>query len=401
MRRATNPFGAFKKDTSGVDTTGEDEVKQHYLRGAWGEGTLKSYNSGVVKLYRFAKVKNVEKNELLPISPTLMKRFVVWGSKKEVEQAGDDESVKSSTLKAYIAGIKAWHMFHDKPYPNHVDGAVKTLLKATKMTEAIINEIEKKRPPVLVSDLVILLEVLPDEGEMGLAMMTVALVAFWGTARLGELLLDNQKKILPKWDDLVWAEDKSYVRINIHNAKTAKPGEIQAIHLQRQNSVLDPVSMLEEWFAFKPRKSSDEIFSVWVGDRKQRLGKQATINRFRSVWNARRQKNKQLLHGHSFRIGGASLRWNLGAEREEVKRCGRWASNAYLVYLRKFSDKEMEKTRKLLQELKWGDTADGSTPQDNDSALTHLVPDTRFQILKPKRKPKLQPCLTNNAMRES
>lgn len=39
--------------------------------------------------------------------------------------------------------------------------------------------------------------------------------------------------------------------------------------------------------------------------------------------------------------------------REEVKRAGRWASDAYLVYLRKFSDRELEKTRKLLQDLEW------------------------------------------------
>lgn len=77
LRKATNPFGAFKKNTAGVDSTEDDEVKQHFLRGAWGDGSLKSYNSGVVKLYRFAKVKGVNKENLLPISPKLVKQFVV------------------------------------------------------------------------------------------------------------------------------------------------------------------------------------------------------------------------------------------------------------------------------------------------------------------------------------
>lgn len=353
LKKVTKPFGTFKKDASGVDRSTEDEVQQHYLKGSWGDGTLKSYNSGVVKLHRFAKVKGVSKEELLPISSILVKRFVVWASKKDVEVAKDDESVKSSTLKAYIAGIKAWHMFHDQPYPHEVDNAVKTLLKATKIIEARMNEVERKRPPVLVSDLVILLEVLPKQGELGIAILTVALVAFWGTARLGELLSDNTKKWLPTWDDLEWASDRSFVRIRLREAKTARPGEIQIIHLQRQNSVLDPVSMLEAWQAFRPRKSSDEIFALWVDDKKKRLGKQLTIDHLKVVWNAKRPKGKQTLHGHSFRIGGASLRWNLGADREEVKRCGRWASDAYLVYLRRFSDKELNKTRVLLEELRW------------------------------------------------
>lgn len=117
--------------------------------------------------------------------------------------------------------------------------------------------------------------------------------------------------------------------------------------------MLDPVSILEEWFAFRPRKLTDEIFSIYVDERKRRLGKQSTINHLKSVWNTRRSKGKQLLHGHSFRIGGASLRWNLGMERQEVKKCGRWASDAYLVYLRKFSDRELAKTVKLLHKLKW------------------------------------------------
>lgn len=367
LRKVTNAFGAFKKNALGVDDTMTDEVKQRFLRGAWGEGTLKSYNSGVVKLHRFASVKKVDKSQILPISPALMKQFVVWASKKSTNIAKEDESVKSSTLKAYIAGIKAWHLFHNKEYPYQVDRAIKTLLKATRMTEAKFEDIDRKRSPVQLSDLIILLEILPSQGEAGIAMLCVALVAFWGTARLGELLSDNPRKTLPRWDDLEWNEDQSIVKIALHNAKTARPGEVQYISLERQNSLLDPVSMLEEWFAFRHRKLSDEIFVVHVNDKKTRLGKQATISQLRSIWNTKRSKKKQMLHGHSFRIGGASLRWNLGADREEVKRAGRWASNAYIIYLRKFSEKELKKTYVLLDEISWSPKEKGkdlSRPAD-------------------------------------
>lgn len=221
------------------------------------------------------------------------------------------------------------------------------------MVEAQNHEIEKKRPPVLLSDLVVLLEVLPNQGERGLAMLTAALVAFWGIARLGELLSDNPKKRLPCWDDLTWSEDRTQVKISLYNAKTANPGEIQFLHLQRQASLLDPVLMLEEWKAFRPRKTSEEIFSFMTNEKLKRLGKQEMISHLRSIWNSRRSEKKQLLHGHSFRIGGASLKWNLGDSREEIKASGRWASNAYLIYLRKFSDRDLEKTKKLLRDLEW------------------------------------------------
>lgn len=353
LKRATKPFGSFKRDALGVDDSDEDEVKKHFLKGAWGDGTLKSYNSGVVKLLRFATVKKIEKSELLPISATTLKQFVVWASKKDVSIAREDESVKTSTLKSYIAGVKAWHLFHDEDYPHHANEAVKTLLKASRMIESKNQQIEKTRSPVLISDLVILLEVLPTQGEKGLAMLTAALTAFWGTARLGELLADSPTKWLPRWTDLEWAEDRLSVKIQLLNAKTAKPGEVQTIHLHRQDSLLDPVLILEAWYAFRPRKQTEEIFSVLANDKVRRLGKQETINHLRAVWNARRTSKKQLLHGHSFRIGGASLRWNLGASKEEVKSCGRWQSDAYRVYLRKFSDREMVETRQLLLDLRW------------------------------------------------
>lgn len=77
------------------------------------------------------------------------------------------------------------------------------------------------------------------------------------------------------------------------------------------------------------------------------------ITHLRKIWNEPRSKSKQLLHGHLFRIGVASLRWNVGASREDIKECGRWRSAAYLIYLRRFTDKEMEKVRKLLKELRW------------------------------------------------
>lgn len=59
-------------------------------------------------------MKNIKKEWLLPILPRVMKLFVVWASIKDEKSACDDESVKTSTLKSYIAGIKVWHMYHDE-----------------------------------------------------------------------------------------------------------------------------------------------------------------------------------------------------------------------------------------------------------------------------------------------
>lgn len=111
--------------------------------------------------------------------------------------------------------------------------------------------------------------------------------------------------------------------------------------------------MLEEWYAFRQRKLSEEIFMINVDWKMKRLGKHEMINHVRRTWNDRRSRKRQLLHGHLFRIGAASLRWTLGASREEIQKCGRWQSDAYKIYLRKFSEKELKDTRMLLRDLRW------------------------------------------------
>lgn len=145
-------FGSFKKDALGIDRSNTDEIQKHFLRGAWMDGTLKHYNSGVVKLLRFAEVRMIDRSMLLPIAPEVLLSFVVWGSKKEEDLVENDESVKSTTLRSYIAGLKAWHKFHRKPYPSEKDETVALLLKASEMVEHEIRQAEKLRPPVMISD---------------------------------------------------------------------------------------------------------------------------------------------------------------------------------------------------------------------------------------------------------
>lgn len=326
-------------------------MQLHYLRGTWADGTLKHYTSAVTKLIRFAEVKGISKADLLPISANNLKRFVVWASRKQEEKAADDESVTSSTVKAYIAGIRAWHLFHGETYPEEADGAIAGLLKASRKIEAEFEERDRKRPPVLIADLVILSNNERQDGERGTAMYALALCAFWGMARLGELVSDDDEKRLPTWEDVYWGPNSLYARITILGAKTAKPGEKQYIHVHRQKSKLDPVQALANLFHYREKKMSEALFTLKIENKTEKIKKNDAITYFRKVWDRDRPENSRMLYGHSFRIGGASLRWNLGSTRETLKVDGRWKSDTYKIYLRKFSQKDLEKTIKLLEEL--------------------------------------------------
>lgn len=213
-------------------------------------------------------------------------------------------------------------------------------------------EADKLRPPVLVSDLALLLNRISTQHEADLVVLAIALVAFWGTARLGELVLDDVKKCLPIWGDILWGRDYSYVKITIFGAKTAKPGEVHTIFLWRQKSKLDPVQVLKRLYDFRPRRANNPVFGFKTEGEIRVFKKTLEIERLRVLWNQNQSSKRQAIYDHSLRIGGASLRWNLGASRDEIKAIGRWASDAYKIYLRKFSEKEMKETVDLLEELR-------------------------------------------------
>lgn len=60
----------------------------------------------------------------------------------------------------------------------------------------------------------------------------MALVAFWGMARLGELLRTSVENgaILRRHIEFGSKGNANYARIHLRKAKTAKPGEVQVIH---------------------------------------------------------------------------------------------------------------------------------------------------------------------------
>jgi hypothetical protein len=55
--------------------------------------------------------------------------------------------------------------------------------------------------------------------------------------------------------------------------------------------------------------------------------------------------------GHSFRVGGASLRYNLGTQVNVIARQGRWKSLTYLRYFKAYTAEELEDAVKLLEAL--------------------------------------------------
>jgi hypothetical protein len=215
-------------------------------------------------------------------------------------------------------------------------------LKALSLADAKNKEARLERKPVQLRHLAELAKELAKGSAKDRLALTIALVAFWGMARLGELVSDDRSKAKILWNDLLYLKDKTYVKIAIQNAKTAKPGEVQFLTLQKIPSLLCPFSAIDRLDKDNPKASlGDPVFSYC--DEKNRrisLSKTALVNIYKRVWK-KNDKNHQL-SGHSFRIGGATLKWNNDIPLTDIVRLGRWESKAYQTYLRKYLKKDVE-----------------------------------------------------------
>lgn len=225
----------FLTDRDGAKTDPNDPVKAFMLGGSWSNATLKHYNAGVSKLVAFASVFNIHRRDLLPIQPNTLFRFIVWASPRlETESPVNTEPppagpIKANTIRTYLSGIKAWHLFHDQRYPHECTPKVELLLKTAKKRGAI----EGTRPPknpVLLEHLRDLVEELTDSTAEKQTALTIALCAFWGMARLGELTKTAKNTNQVRVKDLRWDPAGGFVTISIREAKTAVPGETQYIN---------------------------------------------------------------------------------------------------------------------------------------------------------------------------
>lgn len=339
----------FLRGQDGLDLSSSDRVKAYIIKGSWSNSTLKHYNAAISKLLVFALEKHIPRHFLLPIDPSVLYEFVTWASPPLIDDGSVQgiPPIKSTTVRTYLSGIKAWHLFHNYEYPHSATPRVECILRTASKLE-LLKAPKVPKNPVMVEHLFMLLEGLAGGDLESQVAYTVALVAFWGMARLGELLKSSVKVDQVKVKDVIWEPNNRFLKIRIREAKTAVIGEIQEIHCQHQSSLLDPVGAVRRLISSTGAAEDEPLFSYPLNWKRVCLTKSRCQNIFDNVW---KKKVGVKLTGHSFRVGGASLRWNLDTPLEEIVAVGRWKSKAYKLYIREFDQEELERSTKLLKEL--------------------------------------------------
>jgi hypothetical protein len=344
-----NKLNSFLKDGSRDRLPSKADM--HILAG-WKNSTLIGYNSAVTKFVAFRKSEKVF-DFSLPIAQSDLENFCIWAGRNAMST--NDGKISSKSLAKYIAGLRAWHTYHNKAFPGGTKARLDLLLKASARFDESTLKTSRKQP-MMLWHMVHLWKSLVHGDDFDRAVLDVCVVAFWGLARLAEVTYAVKNGSITYADsilvsDVVFTTSENLggvVTLTVRNAKTAAPGEPQIITLCEQQHVLCPVAAIRRRLSESPAGNTS-LFGYSSSDGRVHLTRSAVVTRMSSVLT---EGGFVGLKGHSFRVGGASMRVALGMSHKDLCSLGRWKSISYQLYVRKYDEGELRDTRSLLKELK-------------------------------------------------
>jgi hypothetical protein len=157
------------------------------IRQGWAPRTRTAHDSAVKRYVQFCTDVGVPTHEVFPAPERVLVAFAA-------SMAG---SVAGTTARNLIAGIKAFHIARNLPW--HGSARLRIIIDAVERLRPATSQLPP-RPPVTLEMLRKLVESMPEIlSHFDRAVLTVALVAFWGQFRIGELLPTSANAYSPDY----------------------------------------------------------------------------------------------------------------------------------------------------------------------------------------------------------
>lgn len=288
------------------------------LDNAWADSTIKNYTHSINTFLAFCKKHRIPEELTFPSSDYLICSFI----------ASQQETVSSSTIKNYISGIRAWHIRNGYTFTRS-----DRLNLLTRASRPLANK-KPLRPPVSFEMLLALYDGLNHKDPFDACVFACATCAFWGLARLGELLpaafnFKRDPTPFPSPTSITQGDQNS-LKLHLPWTKVKKwTGEY--IFLTIQDDKSDPVQALQRHLSVNLVPDNTILFSYKDIYGQTALLKQDFMNRCNEIWLA---CGLATTTGHSFRIGGTSHLLLSGVHPDIIKQSGRWSSDSFLRYWR-------------------------------------------------------------------
>ena len=300
---------------------------QHYFRKGLAPSTQKTYSGALKCFYLFCTRYTVINP--YPLSEHLLCSFAAHLA---------DQGLSPQSIKTYLSAVRSVQIslgfpdLRDRsslPYLKRVQAGISRCRgqkgSPTKQRLPVTAEVLRRVQRVLTS---------PDRKERTVV-WAIAVTAFFGFFRLGELLPDTCSTFDPK-TDLAWGDlavdshtDTRTAKIHLKKSKCDQFGKGVDVYLGRTDLDLCPVTAL---LAYIETRGSGPG-PLFVDSSQARITNPWFIGQFRDVL-ATAGLPQQEYAGHSFRIGAATTAASVGLEDSTIQLLGRWQNAAFLRYVR-------------------------------------------------------------------
>ena len=304
-----------------------ERIKSVTING-WSSNTLETYGSGILAFHVFCDLKNVPEEQRAPAPELLITSFL----------AAMAASYSPTALRNYLSGVRAWHILHGLPWSINDDQTDLIIKAAYSLTPQ--SSRKEKRPPMTVAYIVQILAHLDPSNPLHAAIAACLTTSFYASARLGEFTVRTLKSFDPnihvKRSNIRIEHDRQGLQQTtffIPRTKTALEGE--DVYWATQSGPSDPHVALANHFAINDPPHDIALFSYIHTIQSKTSHRPLTKTKFIQTLNlAATQANLPPSKGHAIRIG-ATLEYLLRqVPLDVVKVKGRWASEAFIQYLR-------------------------------------------------------------------
>ncbi|KAF6758140.1 hypothetical protein DFP72DRAFT_807974 [Ephemerocybe angulata] len=304
------------------------------LEQTWESTTLDTYGSGLGTFHVWCnkQVPPVPDSRRCAVDTPLILEFIACC-------AG---MYSGSTVKNYVYGVRAWHTCHALSWrvdEVHLTSALSAVERLAPPTSK-----KPKRPPATPEWLESIVSKMDPTSHLDAAVFACLTAVFWSVSRLGEFAVKGavasfSSSKAPRRSDLrerVRTRQGELFVSQIHVPATKATIEGEVAVYSDQPGASDPVAAMSRHLALNNPGPQDHLFAY-----RSPAGKLTPLTRHKVLARVRelaRLASVPPLTGHCLRIGGVLVYLLRGIPFDVVKVHGRWASEAFTIYLREYAD---------------------------------------------------------------
>ncbi|KAF8129570.1 hypothetical protein EV363DRAFT_290807 [Boletus edulis] len=301
----------------------------------------------------FCDLKNVPEEQRAPASREILAAFI---SSLAGIYAG-------STVANYFNSVHAWHTLHGLEWSPNSD-ETDALLKAAKS----LAPPSSKRPPrePYTLDIITRLHAHLDLNDpLDTAVFACLTTTFFATARTGEFTVANIPAFNPAIhvtrEHMSLQRDRQGLEVtNFRLPRTKSSQQGEDVSWAKQSGPCDPHAAIHHHFSLNNPPPNAHLFAYRT---KKGFTPMTRTKFLKTLERAFKAAGLTPLKGHGIRIGSTLEYLLRNVPFDVVKAKGRWASDAFLVYLRKHA----QIMAPYLQ----------ATPVLHESFLRHTIPPIR------------------------